>query len=73
MNRYFLFGQAVCQGMAEDDIKGAKIAINRGEPFDIFEWKPTTDPTALLYAFSGWEDFCEINQKEYKQLEKLIL
>jgi len=73
MNRYFLFGQAACQGMIEDDIKGAKNAIKRGEPFDVFEWNPNTDPTELLNTFSGWEDFCEITKKEYESLEKLVL
>ena len=72
MNRYFLFGEAVCQGMLEDDLAGALRAIKRGETFDLFMFTSKSDITDLLNTSIGWDEFCEINEKEFKKLNKLI-
>ena len=47
-----------------------KIANDFSE-FDIFYFEENSDPSALLNAFNGWDDYTEITKEHYNSLANL--
>lgn len=67
-NLYYLFGKAACgvfneTGSVEETKK--ELETNGGM---LYFHEKDAHPTYLLMAFCGWEDFTQINEKIYNEL-----
>jgi len=70
---YYLFGEDVVDAFNEGSIDDVILEIQNGKDFSTLHHNTTENsPTTLLYEYTGYSDFVEIDKLTYDQLQKAI-